>query len=63
MKSLCKNHLNQSRNEKLNKISFRYKVIGNLRDRGIVIASGKQGYKLPSTCNSIYIAIAYLELT
>lgn len=47
------NHLNQSRNEKLNKISFRSKVIGNLRDRGIVIASGKQGYKIPSNANDI----------
>jgi tetrahydromethanopterin S-methyltransferase subunit G len=47
------NHLNQSRNEKLNKISFRSKVIGNLRDRGIVIASGKQGYKIPTTANDI----------
>lgn len=47
------NHLNQSRNEKLNNISFRSKVIGNLRDRGIVIASGKKGYKIPSNANDI----------
>jgi biotin operon repressor len=53
------NHLNQSRTEKLNKISFRSKVIGNLRDRGIVIASGKQGYKIPSNANDIAIFIEH----
>ncbi len=48
-KEIC-SHLNQSRPEKLRDEYFRSKVIGNLRDRGILIASGRDGYKIP-TCS------------
>jgi len=42
-------HLNQSRREGLKEEYFRTKVIGNLRDKGVLIASGRKGYKIP-TC-------------
>ncbi len=42
-------HLNQSRPEKIQEEYFRTKVVGNLRDKGVLIASGRQGYKIP-TC-------------
>jgi len=42
------NHLNQSRYESLKEEYFRTKVVGNLRDRGILIASSRNGYKIPS---------------
>ncbi|MGN7986066.1 DUF3800 domain-containing protein [Pedobacter sp. 22226] len=47
------NHLNQSRNEKLSVVSFRSKVVGSLRDKGIVIASSKSGYKIPSNAEDL----------
>jgi len=42
-------HLNQSRPERMQEEYFRTKVVGSLRDRGILIASGRQGYKLPTS--------------
>ncbi|KAA9339052.1 DUF3800 domain-containing protein [Adhaeribacter soli] len=42
-------HLNQSRQDKLKPEYFRTKVVGALRDNGILIASGRDGYKIP-TC-------------
>jgi disulfide oxidoreductase YuzD len=42
-------HLNQSLPEKIQEEYFRTKVVGNLRDKGVLIASGRQGYKIP-TC-------------
>lgn len=42
------NHLNQSRHENLKEEYFRTKVIGNLRDKGVLIASSRDGYKIPS---------------
>lgn len=42
------NHLNQSRHDRLKEEYFRTKVVGNLRDNGILIASSRDGYKIPS---------------
>lgn len=47
-------HLNQSRNENLKQEYFRSKVVGNLRDQGILIASGRDGYKIPSSSKDLY---------
>lgn len=41
------NHLNQLRPTKLHEEYFRAKVVGNLRDKGILIASSRNGYKIP----------------
>ena len=43
------NHLNQNRLKKLKKEYFRTKVVGNLRDQGIMISSSRNGYKIPTT--------------
>jgi len=42
------NHLNQSRYENLKEEYFRTKIVGNLRDQGVLIASSRNGYKIPS---------------
>lgn len=47
------NHLNQNRHEKIKEEYFRTKVIGNLRDKGILIASGRQGYKIPISAKDL----------
>ena len=44
-------YLNEGRSKKLNEEYFRTKVIGGLRDQGILIASSNAGYKIP-TCAS-----------
>lgn len=41
-------HLNQSRHENLKEEYFRTKIVGNLRDQGVLIASSRDGYKIPS---------------
>ncbi|MBF4466257.1 DUF3800 domain-containing protein [Flavobacterium sp. LC2016-12] len=46
-------HLNPSRHEILRPEYFRSKVIGNLRDQGILIASGRDGYKIPSSSKDL----------
>lgn len=46
-------HLNPSRHETLKQEYFRSKVIGNLRDNGILIASGRDGYKIPSSSKDL----------
>jgi hypothetical protein len=46
-------HLNQSRNERLKEEYFRTKVVGNLRDRGILIASSRDGYKIPTSLKDL----------
>lgn len=46
-------HLNQSRPERIQEEYFRTKVVGNLRDKGILIASGRQGYKLPTSARDL----------
>ncbi|QES89108.1 DUF3800 domain-containing protein [Rhizosphaericola mali] len=45
-------HLNVNRETKLSKEKFT-NIIGGLRDRGILIASSREGYKIPSTSNEI----------
>ncbi|MGV3459159.1 MAG: DUF3800 domain-containing protein [Flavobacterium sp.] len=47
------NHLNPGRHELLKPEYFRSKVVGNLRDSGILIASGRHGYKIPSSSNDL----------
>jgi hypothetical protein len=42
-------HLNQSRSKPLKEEYFRSKVVGNLRDNGILISSCRKGYKIPTT--------------
>lgn len=46
-------HLNQSRESKLKKEYFRTKVVGNLRDQGIMISSSRSGYKIPTTTKDL----------
>jgi hypothetical protein len=46
-------HLNQSRSESLKEEYFRSKVVGSLRDQGILIASGRNGYKIPSNVKDL----------
>ena len=48
------NHLNQSRNKPLKEEYFRSKVVGNLRDKGILISSGPKGYKIPTSEKDLY---------
>lgn len=47
------NHLNQSRDSDLKKEYFRTKVVGNLRDKGIMISSSRAGYKIPTTTKDL----------
>lgn len=42
------NHLNINRSQPLKEQYFRTKVIGRIRDNGVLIASSSDGYKLPS---------------
>ncbi len=46
-------HLNQNRPEKIQDEYFRTKVVGTLRDKGILIASGRQGYKIPTSSKDL----------
>lgn len=46
-------HLNQNRHEKIQEEYFRTKVVGNLRDKGILIASGREGYKIPISAKDL----------
>jgi hypothetical protein len=46
-------HLNQNRPTKIQDEYFRSKVVGNLRDKGVLIASGRQGYKIPTTAKDL----------
>jgi hypothetical protein len=43
-------HMNQSRQVEIREEYFRTKVVGALRDKGVLIASGRDGYKIP-TCS------------
>ncbi|MBW8360826.1 MAG: DUF3800 domain-containing protein [Kaistella sp.] len=42
-------HMNQGREDDLKEEYFRTKVVGSLRDRGVLIASSRTGYKIPTT--------------
>ena len=46
-------HLNVNRNGEIKEEYFRSKVIGNLRDKGVIIASGRKGYKIPENKNDL----------
>jgi hypothetical protein len=46
-------HLNQNRPQKLQAEYFRTKVVGKLRDKGILIASGRHGYKIPTSAKDL----------
>ncbi len=46
-------HLNRNRDENIKTEYFRSKVIGKLRDKGILIASSRKGYKIPINKNDI----------
>ena len=43
----------------MNKEYFRSKIIGNLRDKGIIIASSQKGYKIPISLKDIGHFIKY----
>lgn len=42
-------HLNSTREKHMNEEYFRSKIIGNLRDKGILISSSNTGYKIPTS--------------
>lgn len=42
-------HLNFTREKPINEEYFRSKIIGNLRDKGILISSSNSGYKIPTS--------------
>lgn len=46
-------HINQSRHENLKEEYFRSKVVGNLRDKGVLIASSREGYKIPTSAKDL----------
>lgn len=46
-------HLNQSQETPLQEEYFRTKVVGNLRDKGILISSSRKGYKVPTTTKDL----------
>lgn len=46
-------HLNSSRQNKIQPEYFRTMVVGNLRDRGILISSSRSGYKIPTSAKDL----------
>lgn len=46
-------HLNHSRDKRIQEEYFRTKVVGDLRDKGILISSSRKGYKIPTTKKDI----------
>ena len=47
----------QIRSSEIGKISestFRMRIIGQLRDKGVIIANSQKGYKIPSKCAELY---------
>lgn len=46
-------HLSVNRHKQLNKEQFSSKVIGHLRDKGILIASSRDGYKIPTSASDM----------
>jgi len=45
--------MNVNRDGELSKEQFATKVIGGLRDKGILIASGREGYKIPTSVKDL----------
>jgi hypothetical protein len=46
-------HLNPGRPKNMNEEYFRTKVVGNLRDKGVLISSSRAGYKIPTSINEL----------
>jgi hypothetical protein len=46
-------HLSVNREKPLSKEQFSSKIIGHLRDKGILIASSRDGYKIPTSANDM----------
>lgn len=46
-------HLNVNRDTPLSKEQFSNKIIGYLRDKGLLIASSRDGYKIPTSVNDM----------
>ncbi|WP_271785352.1 DUF3800 domain-containing protein [Aquimarina algiphila] len=46
-------HLSVNRNKPLSKEQFSSKIIGHLRDKGILIASSRDGYKIPTSASDM----------
>ena len=50
-------HLNVNRDGELSKEQFSTKIIGYLRDKGILIASSRDGYKIPTSAKDMRLFI------
>jgi hypothetical protein len=46
-------HLNANRRDKIGNEEFRSKIVGNLRDSGVLIASSRDGYKIPTNARDL----------
>lgn len=46
-------HLNQNRVRPLSEEYFKRKIIGGLRDKGIILVGGRKGYKIPTSTNEL----------
>jgi hypothetical protein len=46
-------HLNVNRTNPITKEYFSSKIVGHLRDKGVLVASGRNGYKIPSSARDI----------
>lgn len=46
-------HMNYIRETQMNEEYFRSKIVGNLRDKGVVIASSNKGYKIPTSLSDV----------
>ncbi|MEJ8597562.1 DUF3800 domain-containing protein [Riemerella anatipestifer] len=51
-------HLNVNREKEMSKEYFATKIIGNLRDKGVIIATSRDGYKIP---NSLFDIKKFVE--
>ena len=49
-----KEQLNNTELRNLSDQTFRMRIIGKLRDKGVVIASSQKGYKIPSKQSELY---------
>lgn len=53
------NHLYQSSSRNMTVEHFRSKVVGSLRDKGVVIASSRDGYKIPTCSKDLHKFISH----
>ncbi|WP_304433251.1 DUF3800 domain-containing protein [Acutalibacter muris] len=49
-----KNQLSNTTFNEISTATFRMRIIGKLRDKGVIIASSSKGYKLPSKLSELY---------